>query len=218
MVYPKSISAKAEKGISKFFIYSGFLCLTFPNITSFLSVASSARSSLFLIVHIALFFLLGTDLPSTLTIPGSGESALIFSSHLLVGQFSLLNLFFPEYNFNYKKTAWVSLGGFSSTVGARPFFYCDLAFRSWLPSAKEVPCLSAGISKEGTLLCLATSSNVIFYDVKETYPWILSSWKRDGNFLHLQRQKIKSSSEGLSLPPPIQFHSPWCFSAVFYNF
>lgn len=125
-----------------------------------------------------------------------------------MGQFSLLNLFFPEYNFNYKKTVWVSLGGFSSTVGARPFFYCDLAFCSWLPSAKEVPCLSTGISKEGTLLCLATSSNIIFYDVKETDPRILSSWKRDGNFLHLQRQKIKSSSEGLSLPPPYNFILP----------
>lgn len=111
-----------------FHIHSEFLYLTFSNITLFPSVVNFARSSLFLIVHIALFFLPGTDLPNAFRVPGSGESALIFSSHLLVGQFFSLEFLFPLIQFQLQKDCLSLLRHFFYLCGVRPFFYCDLDF------------------------------------------------------------------------------------------
>lgn len=83
---------RQTKGIRRLFMYSDLLShlQTSPH----LSCAHSSRLSLFLIVHTTLFFLPGTYLPSALRVPGSGESALIFSSHSLVGPFFFLESLF----------------------------------------------------------------------------------------------------------------------------
>lgn len=154
---------------------------------------------IFLIVHMALFFLLGTDLPSVSWVSGRRRVSINFHLSLISGSTLPSWISFSLNIISTTKRLPESLWVVSLALRSEAFLLLCLDLSRPALTEEEQPCLSRLAHFQARCVPLLgdlTLSHLWWGKAEGIVSWILSSSKTNGNLRHLQRQKI--SSEDLS--------------------